>query len=240
MSARGALLFARYAYPPNELGYCGPEGAAALLQPDATREIERRARQFDGAWAYLEVIAEEAGLADPLDAGVVEAYWLGNDLLGTVAPDVLLTRLEDRFRGQLGGTWRAAADRATPHHTFQVFEVYPWAGLLAADHNTTAVSVLDRCRIRIGRVLEVHGEEATVESSALHWDGSALGLAPARTERARWSVDGTALLDAVAPGDLVTLHWDWVCDVVTEEQAARLEALEERQRVRAGVSSGVR
>ena len=30
MSVQGALLFARYAYPPNELGYCGPDGAGAL------------------------------------------------------------------------------------------------------------------------------------------------------------------------------------------------------------------
>jgi len=28
----GAELFARYAYPPNELGYCGPGEPAALLE----------------------------------------------------------------------------------------------------------------------------------------------------------------------------------------------------------------
>nr|BFE74952.1 hypothetical protein GCM10020092_082530 [Actinoplanes digitatis] len=132
MSVRGTLLFARYAYPPNELGYCGPEGAAALLRPDAPAEIARRARRFEGAWSYLEFIAASAGIGDPLDEAVVEAYWIGNELLdGVSAPD-LVAWLGERFHGQPGGTWRTAGGRATPHHSFQVFEVYPWAGLLTA------------------------------------------------------------------------------------------------------------
>ena len=44
MSVRGTLLFARYAYPPNQLGYCGPDGAGALLRGDAPDEIARTAR----------------------------------------------------------------------------------------------------------------------------------------------------------------------------------------------------
>ena len=39
MSADGAVLFARYAYPPNELGYCGPAGAEQML--DAGRRPTR-------------------------------------------------------------------------------------------------------------------------------------------------------------------------------------------------------
>ena len=73
MSEAGTLLFARYAYPPNELGYCGPEGADALLRPEAPAEIARRARQFEGAWSYLEFNARSAWIADPLDETVVDA-----------------------------------------------------------------------------------------------------------------------------------------------------------------------
>ena len=103
MSAEGAVRFARYAYPPNALGYCGPAGSEALLAPDATDEIERRARHFEGAWSYLEVLAEATGL-DPLDDEVVEAYWVGSDLLDEVDPGALVARLRERFRGQPGGT----------------------------------------------------------------------------------------------------------------------------------------
>jgi hypothetical protein len=229
VSAEGALLFARYAYPPNELGYCGPEGSQALLHKEAIAEIERRARQFEGAWCYLEFIAESAGLHDPLDARVVEAYWVGNDLLSQCDPGALGQRLAVRFRGQHGGTWRTAGDRAQAHHSFQVFEVYPWARLLATAGNPVALSVLDQCRIRVGVVLGVRGEEATVQSTPLLWGGSRFVPGSPSPEPVRWSADGLSLLDGVSPGDRVALHWDWVCDVITEEQASSIESREARQ-----------
>ena len=84
----GALLFARFAFPPNSLGLCGPE--IGLTLPERVRdgrmdrELRHIAQEFEGAWPYLELIAAENDLRDPLDARVVEAYWLGNDFLGHV------------------------------------------------------------------------------------------------------------------------------------------------------------
>ena len=228
MSVQGALLFARYAYPPNDLGYCGPDGAAALLRSDEPAEIARRARHFEGAWSYLEFIAEAAGMADPLEAAVVEAYWIGNDLLDKVEPAALVERLRDRFRGQVGGTWRDAGDRATAHHSFQVFEVYPWAAMLRQTGSPVAVSVLDRCRIRTGVVVRVDGETATVRSRPLVWDGREIAAGPDRDEMVSWSAEGRSLLPGLAAGDRVALHWDWVCDVITAEQGARIEARQAR------------
>jgi hypothetical protein len=228
VSVPGALLFARYAYPPNELGYCGPDGASALLRADVPDEIVRRARHFEGAWSYLEFIARSAGIADPLDEAVVEAYWIGNDLLDRVASEQLVTFLRDRFAGQVGGTWNDADARAIPHHSFHVFEVYPWAGLLRRTGNPAAVTVLDRCRIRSGVVRDVHGETATVASRPLVWDGGVLAAGPVCDEVVSWSVDGLSLLPGLTPGDRVALHWDWICDVITAEQAACIESFEQR------------
>ena len=229
MSEPGALLFARYAYPPNELGYCGPDGAAALLRAEEHAEIARRARQFEGAWSYLEFIARSAGVSDPLDERVVEAYWIGNDLLDRVDPHALLDWLRDRFAGQPGGTWRDSGARAAAHHSFQVFEVYPWATMLRRNHSPVAVSVLDRCRIRTGVVQAVHAETATVRSRPLVWDGVVLTAGPAADEVVRWASNGRSLLAGPAPGDRVALHWDWICDRLTAEQGARIEAWEARQ-----------
>ncbi|MCX4679104.1 DUF6390 family protein [Streptomyces sp. NBC_01433] len=229
MSERGAILFARYAYPPNELGYCGPADASTLLRPEETAGIERHARRFEGAWCYLELLAETAGLSDPLDERVVEAYWIGNELLDRTDPAALLARLRDRFRGQRGGTWHDASDRARAHHSFQVFDVYPWAHLLRTSGNPTALSVLDRCRIRTGVVRSVDGESATVESRPLDWTGTHLAHGAAREESVRWSTGGRSLIPGIACGDVVALHWDWVCDVLTEPQAARIRSTEARQ-----------
>ena len=227
MSALGAVRFAQYAYPPNELGYCGPAGAGAMLEPAATADIERRARLFEGAWSYLELLAEVSGAPDPLDVDVVDAYWVGSDILDEVAPDALVARLEDRFRGQVGGTWRGASGRAVAHHSFQVFEVYPWAGLLRAGRPPgPAVNVLDRCRVRVGEVLALEGEQIEVVSRPLVWDGRGLREGEPVTERARWSVDGSALIEPPASGDTVALHWDWVCQRITPDQARRIVDLE--------------
>jgi hypothetical protein len=231
LSADGAVLFARYAYPPNALGYCGPADAGGLLRPGAADEIARRARRFDGAWSYLEFIAESAGYADPLDVRVVEAYWIGNDLLDRVDPAALVGRLLDRFAGQSGGTWRTAVSRALAHHSFQVFEVYPWAALLRASGSPTAVSVLDQCRIRVADVVRVDDETATVRSRPLIWTGTTLAPGPPGDSEVRWSDGGRALIPRPSPGDRVAVHWDWLCDTITAAQSDRIEAAERRSRL---------
>src|SRR5690349_15835316 len=221
MSAAGARLFARYAYPPNERGYCGPPDTSLV-------DVAQRAAQFDGAWVYLEYLASVAGVADPLDERIVEAYWVGNSLLSISTPSALVAVLVDRFRGQVGGTWRSASTRAVPHHTFQVFEVYPWAGLLAKTGHPHALSVLQDCRIRTGRVLSVTGESAVVASSPLAWDGASLSIGSPREELVRWSHDGQSLIDRPSPGETVSLHWDWICDTLTPEQVSAIAAHEAR------------
>src|SRR5690349_17978113 len=180
MSRAGEALFARYAWPPNERGYCGPPDSSLV-------DIGPRARLFDGAWSYLEYLASVAGLDDPLDVRVVEAYWVGNDLLASASSAALVAFLEERFRGQLGGTWRSASARAVPHHSFQVFEVYPWAGILARTGHPQGLSVLQDCRIRTGTVQTVADGTATVSSAPLAWDGSGLSIGPPRLEPVRWS-----------------------------------------------------
>lgn len=230
-SPSGPLLFARYAYPPNELGYCGPDDASPLLVHETTvvddGVIAERARQFEGAWSYLELIASAAGLDDPLDPRVVEAYWVGNDLLDDLDPTGWLDGLRDRFRSQTGGSWnRLTIDtsaRALPHHSFQVFAVYPWASLLGAGSDVP-LSVLDQCRIRWGEVVGVDGERAIVRSQPLTWDGHALALGDARDEAVHWSKDGRSLLGGVIVGEQVAMHWDWVCDRLDSRQLIALKA----------------
>lgn len=223
MSEAGALLFARYAYPPNELGYCGPGGDPLISV--APEEIARRARRFEGAWAYLQFLADVAGVDDPLAESVVSAYWIGGPLLAAASPAALLAFLRDRFAGQIGGTWREAGDRARPHHSFHVFEVYPWTALLRRSGNPAALRVLDRCRIRVGTVREADGSTATVSCRVLvtSRDGRP-AVGPYREEAV------SSLLPGLRPGDRVALHWDWICDVITEEQAALIES-QERHRL---------
>ncbi|MGZ4600831.1 MAG: DUF6390 family protein, partial [Oryzihumus sp.] len=89
----GPVLFARYAFPPNSHGYCGPADNTAFLEMGSAGVVDTgmrlMARQFEGAWPYLELIAGAVGVADPLDPRVVEAYWVGNGLLPRVGTAVV-------------------------------------------------------------------------------------------------------------------------------------------------------
>lgn len=172
----GALLFVRYAFPPNELGYCGPSDSGELLGYGTSGVVDRGlaalARQFDGAWPYLELIAGALGISDPLDHQVVEAYWVGNSLLDRVGTTALGNSIEERFRRLSGRQFSLLAESAlaggVPHHSFHVFGVYPWVGLLGDDRKADkALEVLDRCRIRWGQVVSATGDQVLVRSQPL-------------------------------------------------------------------------
>jgi hypothetical protein len=217
---QGAVLFARYAYPPNALGYCGPADSEALLGMAAEARDEdglaSLAARFDGAWPYLSLIAACNRLPDPLDPRVVEAYWVGNSLLDRVPPGVLLSSLRERFEKRVGRDFESVAAAvalgACAHHSLHVFGVYPWMGLLRRGMEGPPLEVIDQCRVRWGTVVAVEGERVTVRSRGLAFDGSHLVPGPPRFEQVRCGRGGVGLLDHLAPGEVVSLHWDWVCD----------------------------
>lgn len=110
-----------------------------------------------------------------------------------------------------------------PHHNFHVFEVSPWLGLMRDSRKAaTAVTQLDRCRIRWGTVVSVTGDEASVRFRPLEYDGFSLVLGEPRVETAYVAMSGTGFLDGVTAGDVVSLHWDWVCDRLTPAQLHQL------------------
>ena len=227
----GPVLFARYAFPPNSHGYCGPADHEALFEYGVAGAddggLRAMAQQFAGAWPYLELIAHATGLPDPLDRRVVEAYWVGSPRLDRVGTAAVGNSMEDRFRYLTGPRFHTLAESVlaggVPHHSFAVFCIYPWTGLLSdgrkAEH---ALTVLDRCRIRWGKVLATRGDQVVVEYSPLTFDGRTLGLGPAETETAVRSVDGTAMVTDIREGDWVSLHWEWVCDTLAESQVRYL------------------
>ena len=67
----GTEIFARYAYAPNRLGFCGPPEAVAL-RGGSDADVRAVARQFSGAWPYLWAMSRLTGISDPLDYRLVE------------------------------------------------------------------------------------------------------------------------------------------------------------------------
>lgn len=232
----GGLLFARFAFPPNALGLCGPETGASL--PDRVRdrhvdaELRRIAHGFEGAWPYLELISSENDVADPLDARVVEAYWLGNDLLGRVGTRAHHGDLETRFRDRARpADWRwleAKADSdARVHHSFHVLEVLPRIGMIRGGLPTDLLGALERCLIRPATIAGRDPGHLEVDVAPLQLVDGKLRFGPPRRERLAFG-DGDAYGDELEAGDTIALHWDRACGRLTPIQAARLSAVTDR------------
>ncbi|MGV0643416.1 DUF6390 family protein [Mycolicibacterium sp. XJ2546] len=214
----GQTLFGRYAYPPNELGYCGPAEAGG------SSGLASHAAEFDGSWPYLRAVAEALG-SDALDEEVVDSYWVGGPALSKVDPADLLARLRSAFTGQLTGL----LDEVSPssdvlaHHSFHVFVVYPWVRFLGRDA-ATAVRVMQNCRIRWGTVESIDGQRAVISSHPLQFKNGSLALGALETETVHWAKGAVSLTPAPMPGTVVSAHWDWVCATLTETECAALEA----------------
>jgi hypothetical protein len=227
----GSLLFARYAYPPNALGLCGADVRRTLLEYGDAGEsddgLAELARTFDGAWPYLTLIAGSNGIADPLDPRVVEAYWVGNELLERIRPTDLAHHVDDRFGPRIGRAREhvidAVAAGAVPHHCFHVFAVYPWLGLLRTGVVEQPLHVLDQCRTTPAVVQAVDGDSLLVLARPLVWDGAQLRLGAPASRSVRWREGGLAFVSP-QPGDRVSLHWDFVCDVLSPTAARSLAA----------------
>jgi hypothetical protein len=195
-------------------------------------ELRRIAQGFEGAWPYLELIAAENDIADPLDPCVVEAYWIGNELLGPVGPQARLDDLTHRFKSRTPAReWPWLSDKAgsasVVHHSFHVLEILPRIGLIRGGLPADMVGVLERCLVRPGRIVAAGDGALEVELPPLELRNGALRLGAPRRQRLAASA-GEGFGDVLLPGDDVAIHWDRVCGRLDDGQAARLLAVTDR------------
>lgn len=223
----GSLRFIRYGFMPNRLHYCGGDDNRTLFEYGVAGFVDGGLtpllRRFTGALPYLQLIARANGIADPFDGRVVEAYWLGNELLEGVEVRQLHDSLLERFGKQLQGRTRElvlgkAPAGARPHHCFHVFDVHSRVGEL--EHS---LATMDSCRVSWGEVKAVDGAELVVSRQPLELHAGRLALGAAGSERVLRQVDGHGFADAAQAGDWVSIHWGWTCEVLTVEQRRNLE-----------------
>lgn len=222
----GPQLFARYAFMPNRLTYCGGDDHRALFDYCVAGETDggliELLKHFSGAMPYLRLIAGANRLADPFDRRVVEAYWLGNDLLRGVEIRALYESLQQRFAGQMNQRNLAlvlgkAPAGACPHHSFHVLEVCPRKGW------PQALSFMDNCRISWGQVTAVNGATLTVKIEPLILQGNDLTLGPVELRQVNRQIDGSGFVDSAQVGDWISIHWNWACQVLNERQVKNLD-----------------
>ena len=222
----GPQIFARYAFMPNRLAYCGGDDHRALFDYCVTgvtdAGLRGLLRTFTGAMPYLRLIAECNAILDPFDARVVEAYWLGNDLLQGVEARALYDSLRARFGRQMRAcdfelVLGKAPAGAHPHHSFHVLEVCPRNGW------PQALSFMDNCRISWGKVVSLDGSTLTVEGMPLVIAGHRLALGEPVRRAVNRDFNGNGFVNTARTGDWVSMHWGWPCQVLSPRQVAHLE-----------------
>ncbi|MBU1091736.1 hypothetical protein KKA27_02650 [Patescibacteria group bacterium] len=209
----GMFMFLKYAQPPNLLGYCGPKSLS----------IERGSLlQFEGAVPYLRLIARANNIKDEFDERVVEAYWLGNDLLKNVSNKNLYRSVEERFRKKMGRKdWRwlmaESIPEAKPHHVFHVFDIYRRAGLLRSGAKDKILETINSCRIGWGRVVATElNTELNTEHFPLVFKGNKLQFGEKIIKKI------ISFDSSIKAGDEVSFHWNYVCDKITSQQKRNL------------------
>lgn len=227
----GMLRCSRYAFGPNRLHYCGPDASREIksyIDEGATDPgLERFLKQFKTMYPYLRFIAAENRIRDPFDERVVEAYWLGNELLETIDTRRFHRHLieEQGIKKKISGRdfehlEKKLGERAVPHHSFHVLNVMRRTGHADLKHT---IESMDECRVGWGRVLGASGPSISALTEPLLYENGKLRLdSPVEKQLVR-QLESEYDIEQIKPGDIVSIHWSVPCEVITLRQATLLK-----------------
>ena len=227
----GAVLCSRYAYMPNKLQYCGGDDNFNLFEYAASGQSDRGLTEiledFATLYPYLKLIAEANKIKNIFDYRVAEAYWLGNNLLQQVSDkdlyghmieaQQLKKKLKPELFKKVVGTIQ---EGALPHHNFHVISIPKRTGHYPVEHT---VETMDACKISWGQVKQLDETKVLVEYYPLVYQGDKLVLGSAENKWCQWQKNEASFVRELRVGDWISIHWDWVCDKITEVQRQNLK-----------------
>ena len=196
----GLLFFAKHAYPASRKSACGPANPEILRKFIQTSQAPRNIRQilmnFPDAVKNLQRIAKANGIKDIFDYRVVEAYWIGNNLL-------------NKF-----------PIRTAPFHLSQILK-----SIRSGQWSSGAAKFIEDCRIAYGRILSVKqpitkdrviGTAKILEYWPLAIKNKSLGFASHSIKQVKF-IDPN-----IQKNNLISLHHGYICSSLTEKQFAHL------------------
>lgn len=227
----GILRCSRYSFGPNRLHYCGPDANSELLSyiqsGSSDLGLLHLLRQFKTLYPYLQYIAASNGIKDPFDDRVVEAYWIGNELLESIDKRQFYRHLSEdqQLKKRLGPQeFERLANklhhRAVPHHSFHVLNVWRRTGHDSINHTLES---FDACRIGWGEVKKIDGPFITVKTEPLLYLNNRFVLGDAVSQKITRQLEAPYDIEQLKIGHLITIHWGVPCEVITSRQATNLK-----------------
>jgi len=230
-SIDGVLRCAKYAFMPNYFAYCGPDQNKALFEYCSQNYYEptlnRILSEFEVMYPYLKLIARENKIKDEFNPEVVEAYWLGNNLTESVNIKNLYRHFtEDRNlrsklkKGLVEKVLSLQPDLAKPHHNFHVMNIWLRAGKLNINHT---LKTIDECRITWGKVKKIKKSTILVDYQPLIIKNDKITLGKEIEREVLTQFDNKSFVKDLKLGDIVTIHWGWVCEKINQRQLNNLK-----------------
>ena len=223
----GVALASRFSYITNALNYCGPSDGhkdfynyLTKKSPELKKKIGDAIKKFEALYPYLKFIAQKTG-RNYLDHSVVEAYWLGNELLEKFdekdMKEIVAYLIEK-------GLPKSMAEKlienmpsgAIPFHMFHV--MYVGVGNVTG-HVKTTLQNMDNCRISCGKVIQVIDDKLIVHTDALAKTDDKYYLEDNETKTIVFS---PAMLEGLKLGDYVAIHWGFACKILTLKEKENL------------------
>jgi hypothetical protein len=218
---------AAYALTPCTFGFCGPKGSKEILYRYLTtnkvsdEQVRAVLKKFQALYPYLKLIALSNAIRDPFNAKVIEAYWIGGEILEKVKVKDLKTLILEfaklsTARKDLKVIARMLTQKAAkPHHSFHVFVVGSVSGNLPY-----ITKILDLCRISWGEVQKVIGEKIIVKTRLIKEKKGKIFLG--RPELKEIERD-SKLLQSVKKGNIISFHWNRAVEVLAPKDVLNLE-----------------
>lgn len=244
MNTNGLLLCARYSAAPNFFGYCGPDENESLTQHIVEniedREVSHILSHFETLYPYLQLIARENKIIDPFDLRVVEAYWIGNNLLQKSYRQDFFSFLDEKLqipkkisKNQIIKIkTNLSSHEFYPHHSFHVMNIFKH---LQIRLKSTTIETIDQCRIGWGKIIQnskiknkknhsiMNHNFIFVETRFLELKNNKIQFGNKIVKQIRINYQDRLIINDLKIGDWVSFHWDFICDILSKTQVKNLE-----------------
>ncbi|MBP6993997.1 hypothetical protein KBB12_02040 [Candidatus Woesebacteria bacterium] len=214
-------LASLFSYSPNHKGYCGRDSAGdaftrCILNGDCAG-VPEELTHFIVLYPYLKTLSIVTKLS-PFDHRIIEAYWIGNDLLKSVPVSAYHILLKE-FEKQGVPSWLIKSLKQKqpkafiPSHLFQVLHV----GVGQASGSVPFdIGSINSCMIRWGKVTRVD------KSGKIHVALQRFSKTYKLTISSEIFAKNTSPFFTPKVGDTVAVHWGHIVKKLTQREIKNL------------------
>ncbi len=228
----GLRLFCKFAFPPNNLHYCGSKELPSLINAflsgnnSLENSIRKKIPSFEMAFPYLSLLARKNS-CDFLDEKIVEGYWIGNNLI----KDLKKKELEEIYFSLVNSNYlnKEAAEelisvlpeKTDLHHSFHVFLFHS-----LTDKTKGTIDFMDSCKISFGKVLQENKEtkKLLVEYYPVVSVNNKLFLGEEIVKEISFFPEWN---QKITKGSLIAFHWNVFCTPINIQQFNSLKKFTE-------------